>query len=95
MPIDLSTLPLSEMSGATSPHVSPTIASLREEDKPAPSPACSNCPRADWLVVSQGLKCYCTAYRRISWEKPLDPQWGAVMACDGREAAIVLLNARP
>lgn len=89
MPIDLSTLPLSVMSGATSPHVSPIIAGLTEESKPDPSPACSDCPRADWLVVSQGLKCYCTAFHRITWEKPLDPLWGAVMACDARELAIV------
>lgn len=93
MPTDLSMLPTSSRSGADSPHASPTIAGLPEKAMPDPSPACLDCPRSDWLVVAaKGLKCYCTAFHRITWEMPLG-EWGAVMACDARELAIQALIA--
>lgn len=79
----------SQRLGAPSPHVSPTLSRLAPSLRPDPYPACADCPASDWYATLSALRCFCSAYRKISWQKDDAP----VMACDARETAIAVYRA--
>lgn len=70
-------------------HISPVIASLAPEARPSPSPACETCPLAMWYATKEALRCFCARTHGIVWTLEDPP----IMKCDGRELALLQMQA--
>jgi hypothetical protein len=70
-------------------YISPVVLALDLKDRPTPAPACETCPQALWFRAGDDLKCYCRDMHSLVWEPSLSP----VMACDGRELALMRLQS--
>lgn len=81
-----STLP----TGAPSPHASWLLTGSDFSSELLPSVVCQDCPASLWYATLSGLRCYCNTYRMHTWGgDTFDIKKDPVMACDGRELAIM------
>ena len=76
--------------GLQSPYTSPVLEKILPSARPKPSPACEDCPQSLWFATQDELKCRCSRMHLISWTQDEPP----IMACDGREFAVMELLAR-
>jgi hypothetical protein len=77
--------PSSALGGLPSPHRSPVLMELPDSRLPQLLPVCATCPASNWFTTVTDLRCYCNAFRLLSWNDKEE----AVMSCDAREAAIL------
>ena len=82
--------PSSALGGSNSPHQSPVLQELDPSRLPVILPVCATCPASSWFTTVTDLRCYCNAYRLLSWNDKEE----AVMSCDAREMAIMQLMAK-
>lgn len=67
----------------------PTIGSLADAERPQPMPACGTCPKAMWYRTAKHLRAFCREIRHLTWE---DGDSDPILQCDGREAALTLVE---
>lgn len=72
-------------------YISPVLRLLAASSRPHPSPACETCPASLWFSPKDQLKCYCTRMHVLTWDTTADEPPTPVMACDGRELALMAL----
>ena len=82
----------SESSGEPSLYCSPVLASLDDEHRPDPSPACETCPVSMWFTTARELKCFCARMSLIVWDRKSAAT--PILQCDGREMALLALAAK-
>lgn len=69
-------------------YISPTLQNLSVKQRPQPSPACETCPASVWFNTNEQLKCFCSRMHLIVWDDQVTP----IMACDGRELALLAMQ---
>ena len=69
-------------------YISPILKGLASVHRPLPSPACETCPASMWFNTNDQLKCFCTRMHLMVWDDTVPP----IMACDGRELALLRLQ---
>lgn len=75
-------------------YTSAVLQQIKSTERPNPSPACETCPASLWFMGSgtasdKGLQCFCTRMHAITWQRQGQP----IMLCDGRELALLALEA--
>lgn len=70
-------------------YISAVLKRLDPKHRPTPSPACETCPLAVWFTTKELLKCFCRQMHLIVWDAEEPP----ILTCDGRELAILQLQA--
>jgi hypothetical protein len=83
--------PLSAEDSAQPMYISPVLRLLEAKSRPQPSPACETCPASLWFSPKGQLKCFCTRMHVLTWDTTADEPPPPVMACDGREIALMAL----
>ncbi len=73
-------------------YCSPVLASLDDERRPDPSPACETCPVSMWFTTARELKCFCARMSLIVWDRKSAAT--PILQCDGREMALLALAAK-
>ena len=81
-----------DSSGEPSLYCSPVLASLDDEHRPDPSPACETCPVSMWFTTARELKCFCARMSLIVWDRKSAAT--PILQCDGREMALLALAAK-
>lgn len=70
----------------------PTLEATALDNLPKPKPACATCPKAMWYRSSKRLRAFCREMRVITWQ---DGEQEPILECDGREAALLLVQEQP
>lgn len=73
--------PVSPPGGGADTTFRPTLFLIGSE-RQAPEAACASCPAAIWYQDKE-TQCFCNIMKMQTW-----PRSNAIVACDGREAAV-------